>query len=383
MPGRGHGRSMGSDPPSSRTPRGVLFPGHDGRGDGFNNNFVGSGRGVRVPRQTSGGRGRGRGNGSMTPGPVPITHPSFRSKDDLPQLSIVYELPENSDSLARDFDEISDLIHSGRIKINDYLSKKFGFDVTDPENWPTLPGGANLFHDGCFPKFPTWPKNGNPFELLPLKKRGYFPFDDYGKLVFFESELDKWYNTSFFDEELFEIQFRELTHVLQLNGRWVVDLEASEGESYGTCKILSNYPVEKQLERVGARDLKELDSGFVTESFDDIADPCSFDPKFLDNLEPNDFSWEPRTGSGFVQPNVSMTRYEESTYVRSKVSDWSILIYQLFEIIKIILFTLFLGQSQTWDRYRSTHQYQILVASNWKRSCIAQAWRQIRLVLHL
>ena len=318
MPGRGHGRAVGLDPPKTGHPLGVNSP---------HNSSSSSGRGIRPQQRSGTGRGRGRGNSPMIPGPVPITHASFRSKDHLPQLSIAYELPENTDVLALDYDETSDLIHSGRVKINDYLSKKFGFDVTDPDNWPGLPKSANLFHDGCFPKFPTWPKNGNPFELLPLKKRGYFPFDDYGKLVFFESELDKWYNTSFWDEELFEIQFRELTHILQLNGRWVVDLQASEGESYGTVKIFSNYPAEKQLERVGARDPTELDSGFVTESFDEIRDPCSFDPEYLDRIEPNEYSWEPVDGTGFVQVESIMTPYENSTYVRSKVSDWSIFIF--------------------------------------------------------
>ena len=378
MPGRGHGRSVGPDPYKTATPLG--YGGHfrddDRRANRQSTSGQGRGRGVQVENRTSGGRGRGRGNGSVGPGNVSVSHPSFRSNADLPQLSLVYELPENSDVLARDFDETSDLIHAGRIRINDYLSKKFGFDVADPENWPEFPKGANLFHDGCVPKFPSWPeKGGNPFELLPLKKRGYFPFDDYGKLMFFQSELDKWYHTSDADEELFEIQFRELTHILQLNGRWVVDLQPSEGESYGTVSIFSNYPAEKQLERVGARDLTELDSGFVTESFDNITDPCVFDPEFLEKLDPNEFSWEPYEGTGFVRIQSSMTLYEKSTFVRSKVSDWSIEKISFYNI-------LFIGKIPPRDRHRSPHQYEVLVGSKWQRTCSTKTWRSIRFILH-
>lgn len=325
MVGRGHG-SLGSNSTRTGAPSGVrydqfsrragyeevLTPTHSGRGRG---------RGTRV--RVSRGRGRGSGPGSSGARPSsnsPVVSAPVRVEIPLTP-EIAYEMPENTDEIAQDFDTICDLLHSGQVKISDYLSKKFGFDVSDPKNWPGPPKGANLFHDGCFPNFPTWPKGGNPYQLLPLKRAGCFPFDEYGKLVFTRTELDKWFNSTDFDDELFEIQFRELSHVLQFNGKWTVDLDISQGGSYGTCKIFSNYSAVKQSERIDSNPSLEPDSGFVTVSFDDLSDPMSLD---LEYLEPNDFSWEPYDGSGFVQPSENLSEFESSSIIRSQVPDWSI-----------------------------------------------------------
>ena len=331
MVGRGHG-SLGSGPSRAGAPSGVqydrfsrrsgyeevLTPTHSGRGRG---------RGTRVHFSRGRGRGSGRGNSDLrsSSNSSAVSVPNEVKSPMTPEIA--YEMPGNTDEIAQDFDIICDLLHSGRVKISDYLSKKFGFDVSDPENWPGPPKGANLFHDRCFPTFPTWPKGGNPYELLPLKRAGYFPFDEYGKMVFSRTELNKWFNSTDFDEELFEIQFRELSHVLQFNGKWTVDLNISEGGSYGTCKIFSNYSAVKQSERIDLNPSLEPDSGFVTVSFDDLSDPLSLD---LESLEPNDFSWEPYDGSGFVQPNEPLSEFEYSTIIRSQVPDWSVYLSDIF-----------------------------------------------------
>ena len=341
MPGRGHGRLMSSGSDHTGTPSGINHAStgrgqgmgrgeyfqrgsttrDNHRGPGDHTNYVSTGPGrPRSQRSTISGRGgRGRPGNSSSSSQPEASPPSGESVGTNLKVDFIYEMPDNSGEVAKDFDEVCDLLHSGRVKISDYLSKKFGFDVTDPENWPGVPKGANLFHDGCFPKFPNWPEDGNPFQLLPLKKSGYFPFDNYGKLVFTTKELNTWYNTRFADEELFEIQFRELTHVMQFNGRWSVDLVVSENGSYGTCKIFSNYPAEKQLEWARAKDSVEPDSGFVTESFDSIVDPLVVD---VEVLEPNEFSWEPVHGTGFVQAAACLSQFESDSIVRSQVFDW-------------------------------------------------------------
>ena len=349
MPGRGHGRLPSGSAEGDRSP--YIEPWsrrHPDFMDNYNRTHS-SGRGRGRGISTNSGRGRGRGRGNIAPlvnstvsnqlGQRDSNSNDSRTspKNNAPQpvpgtsLAYAYEMPSNSDEIAQDFDEICDLMHTGAIKINDYLTHVFGFDPQNPDYWPEPPKGANMYIEGLFPSFPSWPSKGNPFQLLPLRKRGYFPFDLYGERIFRKEDLKKWFDDPNFSEELFEIQFRELLRVLKFNGKWSVECGPSDCGSYGTCKIFSRVPksddskenrpiVESkdvdQSKATGTDKSEEPDSGFCTDSFENIVDPRSIG---IHVIEPNDYSWEPKTGSGFVKPDDRLSEYEHSVFLRSQV----------------------------------------------------------------
>lgn len=219
------------------------------------------------------------------------------------------KLPENEATVARDFDVVCDELEASSIVLslllwNEYVEHKN--DPVDPTKYR-----ANFFLSDLRPNFPPFPKNGNPFSLLPTTTSGIFPFDKYGSTLFDSATINRWKNDPKAKHELLEVQIRQLIILYKLDKVPRIYAEQADEGSYGVQTPVftgdrSNKIGSDQDKKSGSHSKAvEPDSGFY--SIEPEIDPWGGNS---DTLPPNEYSWEPVTGSGFVSlddfvPNAS------------------------------------------------------------------------------
>ena len=321
MPGRGHGRLVGSDQPSG-------------------------------PKNFGRGRGRGRASSIVTDDvtPVPFYTNTFglvskeqynRNKlnkklhpDDAglgefyvgsmpwhvrnqgriwipreqrpsrarPEKEVKHlRLPRNEDLIARDFDEISDEVSLASDRIAELFWAEFFHNKDDPKD-PYA--SSNFFDAELSPQFPKMPPGKNPYDLLPFVQDGVYPFDAYGSKLFSSKTLDVWKNDPRAKQELFEVQFRQLVKINGLDRRPKIYSDQSESGSYGVQAPVYTGPSRFDTRPSKSDDQKpvgtssnaaEPDSGFV--SIEPSVDPWA---GYSDKLPSNEYTWENVDGTGFV-----------------------------------------------------------------------------------
>ena len=315
MAGRGHGRLIGDRPNRALVP-------------------PGGGRGVR-PGDQGQGRGQGRGRGRVGgPNLLDLAQNDLRVESTL-------TLPDNDGPIARDYDEVCDELKVCHVTLTEFLMMKHGFDPVEqnersegvrgrmrerianryspaPENFRF----ANYFRPGVFPNFPKFPKNGNPFELLPVIKDGIYPFDRYGKMLFSTKVLNKWKTDRTSRGELLQVQISKLIQQQALAGRWDACSVPAEFESYGSLALWrqdrdrggTNSSKKEDSSSAGPSS-REPDSGY--HSIEPTEDPWA---GRSDALPPNEYSWEDETGTGFVSLSDFIVSQEQfDSYVLTQV----------------------------------------------------------------
>ena len=222
---------------------------------------------------------------------------SLRTK--VKKESKTIKLPENEQTVARDFDVVCDELEVSSTLLslllwNEYLEHRN--DPVDPSKYR-----ANFFLSDLRPVFPPFPRNGNPFSLLPTTNNGIFPFDQYGSTLFDSKMLDRWKNDPSAKGELLEVQIRQLIILYKLDKVPRIYAEQADEGSYGVQTPVftgdrSNKVGSDQDKKSGAQSKSvEPDSGFY--SIEPDVDPWGGNS---DTLPPSDYSWEPVTGTGFV-----------------------------------------------------------------------------------
>ena len=226
-----------------------------------------------------------------------LTYPNrSRSRSKPKKESKSIALPKNEEPVARDFDTVADEIEqschvTSLLLWNDYVQHRN--DPPDPRRYKT-----NFFIPNLRPRFPPLPKNANPFWYLPAIASDIFPFDEYGQKLFDTATLSRWRNEPKAKPELLEVQIRQLIILYELDKDLPIYSEQADIGSYGVeTPIYTGLPVQSsdQGEGSGSKSV-EPDSGFV--SIEPEIDPWAGNG---DLIPPNEYSWEPYDGTGYVQ----------------------------------------------------------------------------------
>ena len=204
------------------------------------------------------------------------------------------ELPKNEESVARDFDIVSDEVEISCSLLSWMLWDDYVKHKDDPVPRDIK---ANFFHPTIRPKFPPFTKGNNPFSVLPTTANGIFPFDEYGAILFDKPTIARWQKDPKARAELLEVQIRQLIILYELDRNPPIYSESAEVGSYGaTAPVYTGPPVRSMdQDKKSGTESAEPDSGFV--SVEPEVDPWSGNG---DTVPPNEYSWEPRDGSGYV-----------------------------------------------------------------------------------
>ena len=358
MSGRGHGRLIGDSPNLGSGSRGR------GRGRGVARVPNDSGRGSNILGRANNSPGihpddaglgnkyegslawhvRNHGQNWVPKGQrmnVVVLKSPYVLDDGLESKSTLH-LPDNDGTNSRDFDTISDELEVCRMNLVEFLWTVHGYDEDEQRErssgvrgrlrerasrrYPPVQNAyyakINYFRPNVKPKFPSFPRGRNPFSLLPVKKEGIYPFDQYGRMLFSKKLLEKWLKDPKSSAELLEIQIRKLMQMNELNGRWdECFVVQSEYESYGTLALWrqdrdrgDSSPKREGSPKRDDPPTVEPDSGF--NSLEPQSDPWG---GRSDALAPNDYSWEDETGTGYVNLSTFATNEEAATYVLNQV----------------------------------------------------------------
>ena len=228
------------------------------------------------------------------------------SRRELDALYVV--LPKNDSDVALDFDQMCDAVGACSQKTSEMLWADYLAHKDDPPS----PDLHNFFHPTLRPKFPAFPKNGNPFDLLPCVQDGIFPFDEYGAVLFPQHSIERWKNDPKAKSDLLEIQIRQVIKLFKLDISPTVYTEPSEGDSYGIDAPVYVDPAKvtdsKSSDKARSSS-SEPDSGF--HSIEPAVDPWSGNSEALTG---NRYSWEDETGTGFVPLDtfLPLARYSQT-----------------------------------------------------------------------
>ena len=268
---------------------------------------------------------------------ISTSNPSPSGHDDGLKPVSTLVLPSNDDTIARDYDELSDELDYCQINRLEFLWTILGQDKEEQaarstgvrgrlrmrvaRKYPVKNGmyaRVNYFRPGIFPNFPKFPSGGNPFSILPSTSDGIYPFDQYGRMLFSSNLLQKWKNDPKARAELLEVQIRKLIQMNELDGRLDDCFVSSEFASYGSLTLWAEN--RERGDRIRDTPPKaepnsiEPDSGFVT--FDGPSDPWAGK---VDRLSFNEYSWEANEGTGFVRVNEPFSNSERASIILTQV----------------------------------------------------------------